>query len=326
MSRKLVHALVAVASFSFLQVVVIAPAQADAYPEKSVRLVVPFGPGGPADLVARLLASALSNGWKQQVIVDNKPGAQTVIGASEVARARNDGYTLLLSIDSTLTMNQFLFSKLPYNPTMDFAHISLLTKQPLIIATAATSRFQSISDLVAASTAKPGEITYGAGSVVTQLGGELLNDAAKIKLNYVPYKGSAETVKAVLSSEIDINVDGMAPNIPLVKGKHLRALAITALSRSPALPDVPTLDELGYKGFEVLSWLGLSAPVGTPAPVLKKIEEDVQAILARPETREKLLSFGLEAVGSTPREFVEVITTDSAKLGPIIKRLGLRFD
>lgn len=301
-------------------------AQQGAYPGKPVRLIVPFPAGGPSDVLGRVVAQKLGERWGQQVLVDNKPGGSTVIGAVEAARAPADGLTLLMAIDSTLTMNPALFSKLPYQPMKDFVHISLLATQSLVVLANDRIPAKSMSELIASAKAQPGQINYGSGTISTQLAGEMINRAAGIKLAYVPYKGSADVVKAMLSGEIQTSVDGIAPNVPHIRAGRFKALATTGLKRSAALPEVPTLHELGMKDFEVRVWLGLCAPAGTPAAIQKKIEADARAVMAMPDVQEKLLPLGLEAIGSTGEEFLDTIRVETARYTPLIKELGIRLD
>jgi tripartite-type tricarboxylate transporter receptor subunit TctC len=296
------------------------------FPAGPVRLIVPFPAGGPSDVLARVCAQKLSERWQQQVNVDNKPGGSTVIGAVEAARAPADGLTLFMPIDSTLTMNSSLFSKLPYHPTRDFHHVSLLATQSLVVLANDRVAAKTLPELIALAKAQPGAINYGSGTISTQLAGEMLNRAAGIKLAYVPYKGSSDVVKAMLSGEIQTSVDGIAPNVPHIKSGRFRALATTGLQRSAALPDVPTLHELGLRDFEVRVWLGLSVPAGTPMAVQRRIQADAQAVMALADVREKLLPLGLEAVGSTPEQFAETIRVETARYAPLIKELGLRLD
>lgn len=297
-----------------------------AYPTHPVRLIVPFPAGGPSDVLGRVVAQKLSERWGQTVLIDNKPGAATVIGATEAAKAPPDGYTLFMPIDSTMTMNPSLFSKLPYSPTRDFANISVLATQSLVLLANDKTKATSVSELIAEAKAHPGTINYGSGTISTQLAGELFNRMAGVKLTVVPYKGSADTVKGMLSGEIQTSFDGIAPNVPYIKAGKFRALATTGLQRSPALPDVPTLNELGLRDFEVRVWLGLSAPAGTPVAIQKKILADVQAVMAMPDVKEKLLPLGLESLGTTPDQFNETIRKESALYGPLIKELGLKLD
>jgi tripartite-type tricarboxylate transporter receptor subunit TctC len=296
------------------------------FPSAPVRLIVPFPAGGPADVLGRVVAQKLAERWGQQVLIDNKPGGYTVIGAAEAARARPDGLTLFMPIDSTLTMNPALFSKLPYQPLKDFTHISLLATQSLVLLANDRVSAKSVSELVTLAKAQPGKLDYGSGTISTQLAGEMFNRAAGVKLNYVPYKGSSDVVKAMLSGEIPVSFDGIAPNVPHIKAGRLRPLATTGLQRSAALPDVPTLHELGLRDFEVRVWLGLSAPAGTPAPIVQKIQTDVQAVMAMPDVRDQLLPLGLEAIGAPTDVFLELVRKETARYTPLIKELGIRLD
>lgn len=314
------RALLALAAAPFL-----ARAQ-QTYPGKPVRLIVPFPAGGPADVLGRVVAQKLGERWGQQVIVENKPGGSTVIGAMEAVRAPADGLTLFMPIDSTLTMNPALFSKLPYQPLTDLANITMLATQSLVVLTNDRIQAKSLAELIALAKAQPGQINYGSGTISTQLAGEMLNRAADIKLAYIPYKGSADVVKGMLSGEIQTSVDGIAPNVPHIRSGRFHALATTGLERSPALPEVPTLHELGLRNFEVRVWLGLSAPAATPVAIQKKILADSQAVMAMPDVREKLLALGLEAVGSSQEQFLETIRVETARYAPLIKELGIRLD
>ncbi len=307
------RALLALAAAPFL-----ARAQ-QTYPGKPVRLIVPF-------VLGRVVAQKLGERWGQQVIVENKPGGSTVIGAMEAVRAPADGLTLFMPIDSTLTMNPALFSKLPYQPLTDLANITMLATQSLVVLTNDRIQAKSLAELIALAKAQPGQINYGSGTISTQLAGEMLNRAADIKLAYIPYKGSADVVKGMLSGEIQTSVDGIAPNVPHIRSGRFHALATTGLERSPALPEVPTLHELGLRNFEVRVWLGLSAPAATPVAIQKKILADSQAVMAMPDVREKLLALGLEAVGSSQEQFLETIRVETARYAPLIKELGIRLD
>ena len=296
------------------------------FPTKPVRLIVPFPAGGPSDVLGRVVAQKLSERWGQAVLVDNKPGASTVIGAVEAARAPADGYTLFMPIDSTLTMNPHLFSKLSYHPIKDFTHITLLATQSLVLLATDRTTATSVKDLIAEAKAQPGAINYGSGTISTQLAGEMFKKAAGVNLTLVPYKGSAETMKGLLTGEIQTSFDGIAPNLPHIKSGKFKALATTGLQRSPALPDVPTLHELGVRNFQVSVWLGLSAPAGTPPAVVRKIQTDLRAIMAMADVKDKLLPLGMEAVSSSTEEFEKTIQADSARFAPIIKELGLKLD
>ena len=237
-----------------------------------------------------------------------------------------DGLTMFMTIDSSIPINPALFSKLPYQPLTDLANMTMLATQSLVVLTNDRIQAKSLTELIKLAKAQPGQINYGSGTISTQLAGEMLNRAADIKLAYVPYKGSADVVKGMLSGEIQTSVDGIAPNVPHIRSGRFHALATTGLERSPALPDVPTLHELGLRNFEVRVWLGLSAPAATPVAIQKKILADAQAVMAMPDVREKLLVLGLEAVGSSQEQFLETIRVETARYAPLIKELGIRLD
>ncbi|MDB5727259.1 MAG: tripartite tricarboxylate transporter substrate binding protein [Noviherbaspirillum sp.] len=299
---------------------------ADAWPAKQVRIVVPFPAGGPTDMLARIMADKLSSRWKQPVIVDNKPGGFTVIGATEVARAAPDGYTLFMPLDSTMTMNQTLFSKPRYDPIKDFTHITILATQPLVFLGTASLPAKNLSELINEAKAKPGSIFYGGGTVSMQLAGEIFNKMTGAKMSYVPYKGSAETAKGMLSGEVQVGVDGISTNLAQIKAGKLRPLATTGLRRAAVLPDVPTMNELGLKGYDVTVWFGLSAPAGTPKNIVQEIRAGVIEALGTQEVKDRLAVVGMEPFGSTPEEYVATVQRESAKYGPIIKELGLKLD
>jgi len=297
-----------------------------AFPSKPVRLIVPFPPGGPADVLGRALAKGLSDRWGQPVLVDNKPGGATVIAAVEAARAAPDGYTLFLPIDSTLTMNPALFSRLPYDPVRDFAPISLLAIQPLVLVANDTTPARTVAQLIEQAKAAPGRINFGSGTIGTQLAGEMFNRAAGVRLTHVPYKGGAEVAKALIGGEIQVSFDGIAANLPHIRSGRLRALATTGPERAAALPDVPTLNELGLKGYEARVWLGLMAPARTPRGIVDQVQADAKAVMMRPDVRQLIEPLGFEAIASTPEAFVQRMRTDSARFGPLIRELGLKLD
>jgi tripartite-type tricarboxylate transporter receptor subunit TctC len=301
-------------------------AQSQGWPAKPVRWIVPFPAGGPADVLARTVAQKLSDRWGQQVMVDNKPGAYTLIGASEGARAAPDGYTLFQPINNTLTMNQFMFSKLPYHPMKDFTHITQLAGLPLALIANEHLPANSVPELITVMQAKPGTLSFGSSTPMTQVGIEKFSRDAKVKLVLVPYKGSADVMKAMLSGEIQASIDGLAPYVGLIKTGKLRVLAISGAKRSATFPDVPTFSELGLKNSDQRVWNGLSAPAGLPKDIHAKILTDVQAVLAMPDVKERLAGAGLEPIGSSSESFVEAIQAESARMGPLIKELGIKLD
>lgn len=297
-----------------------------AWPAKPVRWIVPFGAGGAADVIARTVAQKLSEKWGQQVLVDNKPGANTVIGATEGMRAAPDGYTLFQAINSTLTLNPFTFSKLPYDPIRDFTHIALIAAVPMVIISNNTLPAKSIPELIALAKANPGTITMGGGSVGIQLAVERFSRDANVKFTYVPYKSGIEVTKGLLSGEIQAGIDGASQYIPLVKSGKVRILATNGPHRVAALPDVPTLAELGLRNSEAGLWHGVLAPAGLPKDIKQKIEADLRDVLALPDVKDRMFGLGVEPMWGNSEQFVKLIETESAALGPLAKDLGLKMD
>lgn len=312
-----------------LAVALVAPALAQpqaAYPTKTVRLVVPFAPGGPADVLGRSIAQRLSQKWGQSVVIDNKAGANGNIAAADVAKATPDGYTLFMPLDSTYSMNPVLYSRLPFDPVKDFEPISILATQSLVLTANDKTDAKTMADLVAIAKSRPGQFTYGFSTTTTQLAGEMLTRQTGARLLAVPYKGASDVVKGMLSGDLHFAIDGIASNVPHIKTGKIKALATTGARRSAALPDVPTLTEVGFKGFEVEMWNGLAAPAGTPVAVIEKINRDVAEVVTRQDVRDQLRVFGFEMVGSSPQEMAEAIRKDSAKYRPLIREMGLKIE
>ncbi len=314
--RATVVAALSVASFAM--------AQGTAYPTKTVRIIVPFPPGGPSDVLARTLSQHLSTKWGQSVVVDNKPGGLTVTAAVEAKNAPADGSVILVATDATFAINPFIFDNLPYKPMEDFEHVSLIASQSTVVMANKTLPATDLRGLIDYAKKNPGTLNYAAGITSLQLAGAMFDKMAGVKTVYVPYKGGAEIAKAMLSGEVHFAFDGIPANVPLIKAGTLQALATTGLQRTPALPDVPTLHELGVTGFEVRPWNGLSVPKGTPRAVIDKIQRDVREVLQTPAVKAQLLTLGQEVVGSTPEEFADAIRRDTAKYGPIVKSIGLK--
>ena len=271
-------------------------AQAQTYPSKPIRIVVPFGPGGATDVVARTVADKLSARLGQPVIVDNKPGASTMIGADAVAKAAPDGYTLMVSGSSTYTVVPALKERMPYDPQKDLALIALLVKAPLGLVSGPSARVKSLAELVALGKSKPGELgyaTFGTGSA-PHLAGEMLAHEAGIKVLAVPYKGSAPASMALLGGEIHYAIDTIPSVGPHIKSGKLRPLAVTSVQRASALPDVPTLGELKLGKASFDGFYGLAAPAGTSVAIQQLLGREVAAIMALPDVKEKMLAAGLE--------------------------------
>ena len=300
---------------------------AASYPNKPIRIIVPFPAGGPSDMQARLLGQKMSESWGQQVIIDNRPGANTVIGAVAVAKSAPDGYTLLLAIDSTLVMNQTLYAKLAYDPIKDFAPVTTTALSHIILVTDAASGPKTLQELLQMAKASPGKVNFGAGTITTQLGGEMLKRAADLNMVYVPYRGSSGTVQGLLSGDVNFILDGVTSSSPHIKSGKFRVLATAGTRPIPALPDVPKVSDLpGMAGFDVTVWLGIVAPAGTPADVVAKLNQEIVRILGLPDVKEKLVAAGLDPISSTPSEFAAFIQKESDRWGKVIKETGIRLE
>ena len=297
------------------------------YPTRPVHIVVPFPAGGPADLVARIIAQKMSEDFGQPVVTDNRPGGNTIIGAQAVARAAPDGYTLLMAIDSTLVMNQFLYKSLPYDPFADFAPISLATKTVSVLAVRADGP-QSVAELIARARANPGKLNFGGGTITAELMGRLFHRAAGLDIVYVPFKGTPETVQGLLAGSVDLVYASTVIAVPLISAGQVRALARLDHRDLPALAGVPALaDAAGLKDFDDLAvWLGLVAPKGTPKPIIDKLNREVVRILNDPGVRRKSEAIGGYIETSTPDEFAAFMRKEAARWGRELKALGLHYD
>jgi tripartite-type tricarboxylate transporter receptor subunit TctC len=296
----------------------------DAFPTRPVKLVVPFPPGGPTDLMARLFGQKLSERWGQPVVVENRAGGNSAIGAQQVAKSAPDGYTLLIAMDVTLMMNPITTRNLPYDARKDFAPISLTAQNTSLLIVRADGP-QSVPELIAKAKASPGKLNYGAGIITTRLAGYLFNRLAGIDTVFVPYKGSTEVVQGLLTGSIDFSIDGVSASIQLIKDGRLRALAKLNNQPLPALPDLQSLSvaanlaELG----EISTWAGLVAPAGTPTAIVKKIQRDVAAVAGNPEVAAKLQGFGIVATSSTPSEFDRYYRSELDRWSNVFRDSGI---
>jgi tripartite-type tricarboxylate transporter receptor subunit TctC len=290
---------------------------AEPYPAKPVRIVVPFGAGGSTDVFARLVAPRLSESLKQNVFVDSMPGADGTIGASAVARAAPDGYTLLMTAASPLTLAPVL-QKVPYDPVKDFSPISLMVNLNGVLAVNAALPVRTMQEFAAEARSRPGRISFGAGTSLLRLIGEQLKQSLQADITVVPYKGTGPQLNAVLAGEVDAVVDPFV-GISHIKTGKLRPLAVLQSSRSPLLPDVPTLEEAGIKGITLGSWTALLAPAGTPPAIVARLSDEVTRIMALPEVRERLVTLYQEPVGGTPAELAATLESDLAKWRRIAK-------
>jgi tripartite-type tricarboxylate transporter receptor subunit TctC len=305
-----------------------AAAEARDFPNRAIRIIVPFPAGGPADIVSRLIGQKMSEDWGQPVVVENRPGANTVIAAQAVAKAAPDGYTLLMAIDSTLTMNQFLYRTPPYDPLTDFAPITLTTKSMSLLAVSAATGPQSVKELIARAKAAPGKLNYGGGTITTQLMGVMFNKAAGIDIVYVPFKGTAETVQGLLTGSVELIYAASALVMPLAQSGQIRLLAKMDSREHPSLPALPTAAAAGdLPGLEDLSvWLGLVAPKGTPPAIIAKLQQKTAQILSDPAVKEKSERTGNYAMTSTPAEFAAFIRKEADRWSRVLKETNIRYD
>jgi tripartite-type tricarboxylate transporter receptor subunit TctC len=303
-------------------------APADPWPNRPLKLIVPFPPGGAADAVGRVFADRLAEALKQRIVVENKPGAGTAIAAEAAARAAPDGYTLSLAPTGQLAILPHLNRSIPYDPLRDFAPVALLATVPYVIGAGASALTASVKDLVSAAKRAPGRLTYSSCGIGTlcHLSGELFQSQTGTDLIHVAYKGSAPAIVALIGGEVDVAFDTLTVLAPQVKGGRLKALAVTAPRRSPLLPDVPTAAEAGLAGFEVSSWFGLVVPAATPKEIVRRLSEELGRIALLPEVRDRLAGQGLDTAASTPEAFARTIRDDHARWGRIVQAAGVTLD
>ena len=301
---------------------------ATSYPNRPIRIIVPFPAGGPSDVLARIIGQRLSEDWKQPVLIENRVGANTVIGAQAVATAPGDGYTLLMAIDSTLTMNQYLYKSLPYDPINDFVPISIVAKTMLLLMVNASSDIKTLADLFAKQKAEPGKFNYGAGTITTQLSGYLLNKAAGTSAQLVRYNGSAQVTQGLLTNSVQYTIDGTSAAFPLIQDGKFRVLAKFDRRPFPPLPNLPLVaDAAGLPNFEEITvWLGLVAPKGTPQGIVDKLQRQLSQILVDPGIKQKADAAGLFPSSSTPAEFRTFIGQEAQRWSTVVKETGIQYD
>lgn len=306
-----------------------APARAQpAYPAKPVRIIVPSTPAGVLDNVARTLALRLADQLGQPILIDNKGGAGGNIGAEAAARSPADGYTLFIGFNATHGANLALFGKLSYDPVKDFAPISLLASVPNIISVHPSVPVNSLAELVAFAKSRPGQLSYASSGngTSTHLAAELFKSAAGIYVTHIPYRGSAPAVADVIAGQVPMIIDSVSSSIPQVKAGKLKALATTNAKRLALLPDLPTVAESGYPGFESTAWVGLLAPAGTPKAIIDQLNAQAVKVMNLPETRERMAAFGAEITTSTPDEFASHIKSEMSKLGKVIRDAHIKVN
>ncbi len=305
----------------------LAVAQAQAWPNRFVRLVVPFPPGGGTDAISRVLAVKLSQIWGHELVVENKGGGATSIGTDLVAKAEPDGYTVLLQ-SVPLVVNRFLFASLPFDPVADLAPVSLICDYPNVMAVPMSSPAKTVREFIDHAKANPGKVTFASSGYGTSvhLSGELFKRMAGIELQHIPYRGGGPAFSDLIPGRVHVMFNNIGSVVPYIKGGQLRALGVTSLKRNPALPDVPTLSEAGVPGFEVIGFYAFFAPARTPPEIIAKFHTDTVAALADPLIRNRLDQLGVGVVGSTPAELGAFMKSEIEKWGPIIKAAGIKVE
>jgi len=314
-----------------LSIAVLAPcalAFAQGYPSRPVKVIVAFAPASATDILARVMADAFSKSMGKPFVVENKPGAGGIPGTEYAKNAPPDGYTLVMCPSGPFGINPAIYSKLPYDPVKDFEPIGNIGFTPQTIAVGAQQPYKTLQDLVAAAKAKPGEIAYGSLGVGTtsHLTMEAFQSAAGIKLNHIPFKGSGEAQTQMLGGSIPVMSDTIPGLLNHIKAGRIRALGVAIPKRSPFLPDVPTVAEQGYPGFESVGWIGLAAPAKTPVAILDKLNAEIKKMLASPEVKEKLNQLAFVPVGDSRAEFAAFIKSEIAKWSKVAKESGAKAD
>ena len=298
-----------------------------AYPTRPIRFVVPYPPGGTTDIVARGIGNRLTDTFGQQVVIDNRAGASTIIGAEAVAKAAPDGYTLLLATSTTLAINPQVYAKLPYDAERDFAPITSATYVPFVIAAHPSLPANSVSELIALAKAKPGTIKYSTPGTASSnhVAGALLESMAGVKLLHVPYKGSGPAATAAIAGEVHFVITGIGTLVSQWKAGKLKVLAFGSDKRHPNWPDIPCTGEAGLKGYQAGTWFGVVTRAGTPKPIIERLNKAIVAALERPDLRDRLTATGFDVFTSTPDEFARFIRNDMARTAKVIRTAGIKL-
>lgn len=302
-------------------------ALAQGYPSRQVRIVVPFTPGGSNDVLGRVLAQKLGELWNQTVIVDNKPGASGNIGADTVAKSPPDGLSLLIAANNILSMNSALFRKMPFNPEKDLESVSLLGLVPVVLVARSSLNVTSIDAMLDIARKKPGGLTYASSGLGSpqHLSAELFKSLTKVDMVHIPYKGAAPAITDLLAGQVDVMFGAINSLLPHIRSGKLKPLGVAGRKRIPSMPDVPTIAE-AVPGFESDIWVGLSAPAGTPADIVNKINRDVRTVLGMADVKEKLMEQGIEPAPSRPAEMAKLVSADSARWTRVIQEAGIKAD
>ncbi|MDE2618013.1 MAG: tripartite tricarboxylate transporter substrate binding protein [Burkholderiales bacterium] len=311
-----------------LATLVTSVAHAQAWPSKPIRLVVPFPAGGGTDIIGRELTQKITEASKWTFVVDNKPGSGGNIGIDNIAKSPADGYNLVLGQTSNLAINPSLYAKLPYDPARDLTPISMVASAPLALVVSVNSPLRTLADLVAAAKARPDQINFATSGngTVAHLATELFKKEAGIKLTHIPYKGAAQGLNDVIGGQVEVYVSSIPTLIGHIKNGKLRALAVTSLKRVDDLPQVPTIAESGYKGFEAVTWFGVLGPAKLPKDVTARLNAEINKALQTSELKKKLGDQGADVAGSTPEQFGKLVREDMVRWGAVVRESGAKID
>jgi tripartite-type tricarboxylate transporter receptor subunit TctC len=326
--KQFLFLVVSVASFALIPAHAIAE---NAFPAKPIKFIVPYPPGGPLDIIARLTGQQVSQRLGQPVIIDNKPGAGGNLGADFVAKSAADGYTILMGAVATHAINPTLYKKMPYDAAKDFMPITLLVSTPNVLVVNPSVKARTVTELIALAKREPGKLNFGSGSngSAGHLAGELFKSMAGVDMTHVPYKGSAPALQDLLAGQIQLMFDNLASAMPQIKAGKLAALAVTTSKRSAFAPDLPTVAESGgaaLAGFDISTWFGVFAPAGTPKEIIAVLNQEFNRAIRLNEVKEKLDGMGAEAVGTTPDAFAAYIKSEASKYADVIKKSGAQVD
>jgi tripartite-type tricarboxylate transporter receptor subunit TctC len=295
------------------------------YPSKPIRIVVGFPPGGGNDIIARMVGAKMQESWGQPVVIDNKPGANSIIAAEFVAKSAPDGYTLLVNATGGMSVNPVLYAKLPYDSLRDFVPISMVGSFPLVLVVNPSLPAKSVPELIAYLRANPGKLNYSSGSTAFQVATEMFKQMTGTDIKHIPYKGSPGSITALIAGDVHLTIVDTPPLLPQLGSGRVRALAVTSAKRSAAMPDLPAIAE-SVPGYEMVLWIGVFAPAGTAREVAAKLNAEVVRIVGLPDIREKLAGLGVDPIGNTSAEMAEWIRGEIAKYGPVVKAAGIKAE
>ncbi len=303
-----------------------AGACAQAYPSKPIRMVVGFPPGGGNDIIARMVGAKMQETWGEPVLIDNKPGANSIIAAEYVAKSAPDGYTLLVNATGGMSVNPVLYAKLPYDPLKDFVPISMVGIFPLVLVVHPSVPAKSVQELVAYARANPGKLDYSAGSTAFQVATEMLKQMTGTDIRHIPYKGSAAAIAAVIAGDVQMTIVDTPPLAAQIKAGKVKALGVTSAKRAASMAELPTVAESGVPGYEMVLWIGVFAPAGTPREIVSKLNAEVVRIVRLPDIRAELAGMGVDPVGNTSEQMAEWIRREIARFGPVVKAANIQAE